>query len=156
MPCNVIRSGSEFVDRSFQAALRGFLDSEKSVLMLQAPTGAGKTRGFSNFYDYGLKSLIVLPNNVLIDQNFNDFSRLMPGVTVITGEKVSQKSKEWGQDKSQVVERLVLDGTIIFTNPTMLLFMLTNFYRRRMSRSDQIATLLLNGLRLVVLDEFHV
>ena len=156
MPCNVIRSGSEFVDRSFQAALRGFLDSEKSVLMLQAPTGAGKTRGFSNFYDYGLKSLIVLPNNVLIDQNFNDFSRLMPGVTVITGEKVSQKSKEWGQDKSQVVERLVLDGTIIFTNPTMLLFMLTNFYRRRMSRSDQIATLLLNGLWLVVMYEFHV
>lgn len=149
MACQLIESGEEYVDRSFQEIVAGFLDSKKNILVLQAPpTGAGKTRAFSRLYSDVYRSFIVMPNNVLIDQNFREFSASMTGVERITASSVRENAVKWNLGREYTITKMVSNSTLVFTNPpTLLLFILTNFYRPPpRSRSDTFHTSLSRGL----------
>ncbi|PYB67553.1 type I-D CRISPR-associated helicase Cas3' [Thermoplasma sp. Kam2015] len=156
MVCRLIKAPEEYVDRSFQEILAGFLSSDKNVMILEAPTGAGKTTAFSRLFNDRFKTIVVMPNNVLIDQNYTAFSSTIPGVSEITGSSLQEEMNKYNQKKDVLISKIIGQSSIIFTNPTLLFYILLNFYKIPHSRSDQVSDLVLEGVRCVVLDEFHV
>lgn len=149
--------------RKFQLEMENFVASpNKTICILDAPTGAGKTEGFKKLAG-DKKIIIVVPTNLLADQIYERFSgeNSSEKATLLIAKKINEKKEESrskGRKSStqKVIESMISFKKYIITNPTILLRLLLNLYNYKDSREDQITSFLLHDISLIVFDEFHV
>jgi CRISPR-associated helicase Cas3 len=145
----------------FQLKMKEFAEysSKKRVALLSAPTGSGKTFGFKNMSVDGF-ILILLPNNLLSEDVYSDFNKAVDGVALLNSKTVNQllhKHKNEGfqeVNKDSVIEEIVSGKRICISNPELFYYLILNYKYQKLS--DFLTNLLKDGLRLIVIDEFHV
>ncbi|MGE9811249.1 DEAD/DEAH box helicase family protein, partial [Ferroplasma acidiphilum] len=148
--------------RPFQEEMREFADysNKKRVALLSAPTGSGKTFGFKNMVVNGF-IMILLPNNLLSEEVYQDFNDAATGVSLLNAKSVNQllaKHKNEGfQDisKDKVIEEILTGSKICITNPEFFYYLILNKYKFY-QLNDSLTDLLKDGLRLIIVDEIHV
>ncbi len=145
--------------REFQKAMKDFLeDKEHSVMVLKAPTGSGKTFGFYMLNEKN-NVLIIMPNNELVEQVYNDIKKMGKNVKKITASDLDLIENSKGIDRKSAFNSLISspfdDNYFVVTNPEILLRLVINKYTIS-DRMDEISLLRKNGFNLIIIDEFHV
>ncbi|ARD84825.1 CRISPR-associated helicase Cas3 [Ferroplasma acidiphilum] len=146
----------------FQERMKEFADysNKKRVALLSAPTGSGKTFGFKNMVVDGF-IMILLPNNLLSEDVYQDFNNVPIGVSLLNAKSVNQlldkHKKEGFQDitKDKVIEELLSGSKICISNPEFFYYLILNKYKYY-KLNDSLTDLLKDGLRLIIVDEVHV
>jgi CRISPR-associated endonuclease/helicase Cas3 len=158
--------------RDFQAEMEAFsLDKSSKICILDAPTGSGKTYGFKLMSQLEGFTLIVLPNNLLAKEVFDNFKKDI-SVALLTGPEIKkfmdlQISRGFTDfTKRKAVGQIINNNKIIITNPTVFYYIILNFYfyklkdyeekNKRTLRGDHLSQLISQGLRMIIFDEFHV
>ncbi|QRF75588.1 CRISPR-associated helicase Cas3, subtype CYANO [Thermoplasmatales archaeon] len=149
--------------RQFQLEMVRFAEnSEKRVAVLSAPTGAGKTLGFSMMGNGSKTTLIVFPNNLLSNETLHTFNKT--GVNDVALLNASSINRVMREKKSmgfhdftlrKAIGLILRNKKFILTNPTVFYNLLTNHYSQQ-SREDMLSELMRNNLSTVIFDEFHI
>ena len=145
--------------RDFQRAMKDFLDDKiHSVMVLKAPTGSGKTYGFYMLNEKN-NILIIMPNNELVEQAYNDIKKMGKNVKKITASDLDLIENNNDIDRKSAFNSLISspidDNYFVITNPEILLRLVINKYTIS-DRIDEISLLRKNGFNLIIIDEFHV
>lgn len=158
----------QFISRDFQNKVYDFLkenNDDRNILVLNAPTGAGKTYSFKFLEDTDGFSFIVMPNNFLIEEKMEEFGRIIDPkkIGILSSPSINNTLLENGLEKNKdsflnAIFTSIYNRKIIITNPSFLFLIFYNFYWARVhgKRGGMIQELILRGLRTIIFDEFHV
>lgn len=146
--------------RKFQSELIEFVrNGTERVAILDTPTGSGKTYSFKKIGSQDMKTVIVLPNNLLAKEASKDFGE---NSAVLNKESITEYNKK--RTKKYSIQRTTLSETImeiinekthIITNPTVFYYLLLNHYNQG-EKEDMITILVKNNIKTVIFDEFHI
>lgn len=159
------RINPQYISRDFQGKISEFYDNKKNVLILDAPTGAGKTHSFNLLENIEGVHFLVLPNNLLIEEKFVEFSRLIGEKRVLRLSKkyIDDYMKEHNHQPKNYnyflndLDDMLYNKKLIITNPALLFLIIFNFYWKKVrKRGSQMSDLILNGLKSIIFDEIHV
>ncbi|AAT42590.1 type I-D CRISPR-associated helicase Cas3' [Picrophilus oshimae] len=143
--------------RRFQEEMEKFIkDREHSIMVLKAPTGSGKTYGFYNLNEKN-NVLMVMPNNVLVEQVYNDLIKQNKNCKKLTADDLDSIENDKNIDRRRAFNLLINpdENSFVITNPEILLRLVINKYTTS-DKIDEIALLKENGFNLIIIDEFHV
>ncbi|MGC8726182.1 MAG: DEAD/DEAH box helicase [Thermoplasmata archaeon] len=146
--------------RKFQEDMKGILNQNKRVVILDAPTGSGKTFAFSKLANDMQTTIIVLPNNLLGKEVYDSLNSSNPNEVVFLNAKnvrecvLSYKSKGFSMTKAKAIELLISGKKYVVTNPTIMYYIILNYYTS--NKEDMISTLIKNNLSLIIYDEIHI
>ncbi len=144
--------------RQFQLDLKRTMeDPLKRIVILNAPTGSGKTFAFKEIKKKG-KVMIVLPNNLLSEEVRNGINKracLLNKKNI--EEHIEKVYKTQGKkcSKAEAIEQMAIENDYVVTNPTVFLFMLLNYYLQN-EKDDMISRLMKHDLQTIIFDEFHI
>ncbi|MDA8054692.1 MAG: type I-D CRISPR-associated helicase Cas3' [Thermoplasmatales archaeon] len=151
--------------RLFQEEMKEFSGNDNDVLLLDAPTGAGKTRGFLTMNENG-GVIIVLPTNILSNQVYEDLLRDKKSVVMLSKEMIDKALESDYSNRSigrlNALKDIIYFKNFIVTNPTVLLYLILNYYGHREDEeiggyeNDMAIFLLKQGFKTIIFDEFHV
>ncbi|MGP6206918.1 type I-D CRISPR-associated helicase Cas3' [Cuniculiplasma sp. SKW3] len=144
--------------REFQLELKKAIDSSNNrIVILNAPTGAGKTFAFREIKKDG-RIMIVLPNN-LLSEEVNDGIGNM--ACLLNKQKIDEHIHKVYRDqnancsKAEAIEQMVIESDYIITNPTVFFFILSNHYTQN-AKDDMISRILKYKIDTIIFDEFHI
>ena len=151
--------------RLFQEDMKQFSHNRNNILLLDAPTGAGKTRGFLNMNENG-GVIIILPTNILSKQVYDDLVKEGKSVVMLSKEMID-KALETDYSgraigKLNAIKEMISFKNFIVTNPTVLLYLILNYYGHRENEeiksyeNDMSTFLFKQGFNTIIFDEFHV
>ena len=158
----------QFISRGFQNRIYDFLtdkSQDNKIMILNAPTGSGKTYSFKFLEDSEGFSFIVLPNNFLIEEKVQEFSKLIDGKKIgqISSPSVRNALIDNGVEMNKesfldYIFNSIYGKKIIITNPSFLFLVFYNFYWSRVHGrvGGMIQELITRGLKAIIFDEFHV
>lgn len=156
---------SENGERTFQKEMVEFSKNKHDILVVNAPTGAGKTRAFQDMGRNG-GVIIVLPTNILADEVYRDLKEMNKSVVMLSKEKIddSMKSDYSHREVSRfnAIKDMISLKKFIVTNPTVLLYLILNYYGHgvgenvRRTELDMAGFLHKQGFNMIIFDEFHV
>ncbi len=147
----------------FQVRIMNVLSQEEDCLLIQAPTGSGKTFAFtlplmgdfSNRVD-GPKELIITPTNALAHQIRDDVLKGMEGtdrkldVGIWTARTLGPS---WWERTDEIVRSLDFNDVIV-SNPDIISLFVAGFYLHPGDRAKQ-WTRLFRRISVVFIDEYH-
>jgi len=144
----------------FQKEIAEVQYAKENCLIVEAPTGAGKTRALSNLAmecSSPLSSvlLIVSPTNALATQTARDISKQTEGLTVTTWS--SRNLREKGIGRNDELLNATMTSNVILSNPDILHLFTQNYYSSRNGRRQRNQTFEQGMSRLGthVFDEYH-
>lgn len=146
--------------RKFQSELLEFARKGKErVAILDTPTGSGKTYSFKQVGSQDMKTIIVLPNNLLAKEVSKDFGF---DSTVLNKESILyftrkriEKYNIQKASRSETIMEIISDKSHIITNPTVFYYLLLNHYSEN-EKEDMISILIKSNVKTIIFDEFHI
>lgn len=151
--------------RLFQEDMKKFSHNYNHILLLDAPTGAGKTRGFLNMNENG-GVIVILPTNILSKQVYDDLLDHQKSVVMLSKEMIDKALEtdysERDIGKLNAIKDMISFKSFIVTNPTVLLYLILNYYGHREDNeikpfeNDMAIFLHKQGFNTIIFDEFHV
>jgi len=160
-----IKLGPSYVEeregeRVFQRDMIEFTENrDGKVLILDAPTGAGKTTAFKKLNTLGTV-LIVLPNRLLQEEVAREIKKANFSFSEINKDSIDNLSKVSDERRVDAVKEMLTGKDFIITNPVILLNILLNLYGSKNLGPDKFKNLssflLKQGIKVIVFDEFHV
>ena len=161
----------QYINRDFQNIISQFLlerGVNKKILVVDAPTGAGKTHAFSNLGRFEGITFLVLPNNFLIEEKYNEFVS-KDGMTTNQVRKLSRSEIDEYIAKNDLgnkndpkavlnaIEGILSGSKIVITNPSITFLILYNHYWKKYHiMGSHLAELIAAGLVNIVFDEIHI
>ena len=158
----------------FQAMIRDIVKSPYDCIFIDAPTASGKTFSFllptgCNYLTVRrVKTLIVSPTNLLIEQTYSDIvgkitenSELRDiNITKITGKSLVGLTLH---ERAKKIRRDFVINDIIISNPDIIALFLTGFYdinydehREKEFTRNRSTEDIFSELNVVIFDEYHV
>lgn len=147
----------------FQVKIMNVLSQKEDCLLIQAPTGSGKTFAFTlplmgDFSDRvdDPKELIITPTNALAHQIKDDISNGLEGsnkkpkVGVWTAQTLG--SSWW--NRTEEIVRSLESSDVIVSNPDIISLFVAGFYLLHGDRAKQ-WTRLFRRISVVFIDEYH-
>lgn len=149
---------------SFQASIMDVFDQKEEVLIVSAPTAAGKT------YAFGLptvaapktafgrqKTMIVSPTNSLSGQIVNDLKKDW-GEEISAIRLSASDIRARGVKKPGEIFQKIKENDIIVTNPDIISLLMSGFYYRWVDRPDKKRQWsdIFRRISLMIFDEFHI
>lgn len=143
----------------FQDRMADLKNWESDTLVVDAPTGSGKTYGFIELCKRNVKGkkdgrlLIVEPTRKLCRQVYQDFNEEGFDPEIIDAESIKNEQKQ-SEGNFQTIRRLFRRSRwdVVITNPVQLSMIAHNFYQG--SKEDRIFSLRRN-FPYVAIDEWH-
>jgi CRISPR-associated helicase Cas3 len=166
-----ITTNKQFIKRDFQNIISQFLLEQgggRKVLVVDAPTGSGKTHAFSNLEKFEGITFLVLPNNFLIEEKFNEFVN-RGSIAPNQIRKLSRSEIDYNIIKNGLGDKndprsvltaieFILSGSkIVITNPSIIFLILYNHYWKKYhTKGSHLVELIEAGMVNVVFDEIHI
>lgn len=151
--------------RLFQNDMKNFSQNYNNILLLDAPTGAGKTSGFLTMNRNG-GVIIILPTNILSKQVYEDLLHNKKSAVILSKDMIDKALEmnysERGIGKLNAIKDMISFKDFIVTNPTVLLYLILNYYGHRENDgikpydNDMATFLFKQGFNTIIFDEFHV
>ena len=148
--------------RLFQAQMIDFYnDIEKKIALVSAPTGSGKTYGFSLLGIDNKTTFIIFPNNLLSRETSDSLIKSGQQVAILNAKEINRCMYEFkgkgfiNFTRRKAIEYILSNKKFIVTNPTIYFNLLKNTYDS-FSKEDMITTLIQNNVTTIIFDEFHV
>jgi len=168
-----IRTEEQYINRDFQDRISEFLKDDqrkKKILVVDAPTGAGKTHAFKSLKDSSGITFLVLPNNFLIEEKYVEFAQNdMIGSTYIAklsraviDQTIENQGLKYNGNQESVLEAIdfILSNSslkLIITNPSILFLILYNYYWNKIhKKGSHLSELIVKGLINLIFDEIHI
>jgi len=168
-----IRTEEQYINRDFQDRISEFLKDDqrkKKILVVDAPTGAGKTHAFKSLKDSSGITFLVLPNNFLIEEKYVEFAQNdMIGSTYIAklsraviDQTIENQGLKYNGNQESVLEAIdfILSNSslkLIITNPSILFLILYNHYWNKIhKKGSHLSELIVKGLINLIFDEIHI
>lgn len=148
---------------SFQLALMNIHQQEEDCLIINAPTGAGKTYGFglpTLSSEAGIsgrsKTLIISPTNALIKQTWNDLGEVW-SKRISVNSFSAKDIRETGLKRPQKMFERIREHDITVTNPDLISLLVAGFYYRYVdnTRLRQWSDIFKN-VSTIIFDEYHL
>jgi len=161
----------QYIKRDFQSKIEQFLlegRSNKRVLIVDAPTGAGKTHTFKRLDNSEGVTFLVLPNNYLIEEKYEEFlsSGLIRSsyLKKLSREDITHTIEEEGLGKDNdphailtAIDYIISNSKLIITNPSIVFLILYNHYwERYYAKGSHLSNLITKGLVNIIFDEIHI
>ncbi len=140
LPPQFIKFGDEIINgrrlHSFQSALAHVMEQKEDCLIINAPTGAGKTFAFglatgcSSDNPFGgkvVKTLILSPTNALISQTFKDLSEEWES-QLLVGSFSSRDLRSAGSKRGLEIMERIRNNDITVTNPDIISLLIAGQY----------------------------
>jgi len=148
-----------YINRDFQKKMENFAKNDKEVAILNAPTGAGKTYGFKKMVSEGF-ILILLPNNLLSEEVYQTFKD--EDISILNSNSINNTINNYKNrgfkefTKDDAIKNIITNKKIIISNPEIFYYIILNNYKKNSKNSDSITDFIINGLRIIIVDEVHI
>ena len=156
--------GKKYILHTFQEMFYSDLSNLPTVILVIAPTGAGKTFAFTlpiiyaKNHNYFLpRGLVIAPTNALVEDMYNSF-REMAKTEKITGGTLQKH----GIERPKELLNKVKSANIVVTNPDIVNFVIHGGYhieefgKRRHILNFQDWTEFFGKIDYVIFDEYHL
>lgn len=131
--------------------LRWLHEGDEQVVVVNSPTGSGKTAAFSELCRKKRKTLLIYPTNALLKQQKKVIEdEFESSAKILSGDKLSEKGYDRVQEMLGHVKGIAGEN-VILTNPDILQAIIQNSY----VDPSQEAIEFFNHFDGVVYDEFH-
>lgn len=137
------------IARAFQNRVVEWVhEDQRSVAVLRAPTGAGKTASFHELIETRSLTLLVYPTNALLRQQRDRFEKEVD-VAVLNSNTLEGRGHERTENLLRFLDRYEHDHEVIVTNPDILQAIIQDMYRGEQAME------FFNRFDAIVYDEFH-
>lgn len=136
--------------RAFQNRVAEWVhDDDKTVAVLQAPTGGGKTATFHELIESRSLTLLVYPTNALLRQQRMRFQNEGVNVAVLNSNTLDGHGHERTEDLLSFVDRYGANHEVVITNPDILQAIIQDMYQGGQAMD------FFSRFGAIVYDEFH-
>ncbi|RLI75965.1 type I-D CRISPR-associated helicase Cas3' [Archaeoglobales archaeon] len=156
--------GKKYILHTFQKVFYSDLSNLPTVIVVIAPTGAGKTFAFTlpiiyakNHNYFPPRGLVIAPTNALVEDMYNSFKKIAK-VEKITGSTL----KKHGIERPKELLNRVKSANIVVTNPDIVNFVTHGGYhieesgKRRHILNFQDWTEFFGKIDYIIFDEYHL
>lgn len=156
--------GKEYALHTFQEIFYSELSNLPTVIVIIAPTGAGKTFAFTlpiiyakNHNYFPPRGLVIAPTNALVEDMYNSFKKVAK-TEKITGSTLQKH----GIERPKELLNKVKSANIVVTNPDIVNFVIHAGYhieesgKRRHILNFQDWTEFFGKIDYVIFDEYHL
>ena len=151
---------------AFQSALAHVMEQKEDCLVINAPTGAGKTFAFglasgsspdNPFGGKVVKSLVLSPTNALISQTFKDLKEEWEARLSVVSF-ASKDLRTSGSKRAMEIMERIRTNDITVTNPDIITLLIAGRYHwsSRDPRKERQWSDVLKNISVMIFDEYHV
>lgn len=121
----------------------------ESIVVLRAPTGAGKTATFHELIETNELTLLVYPTNALLKQQQQRFEDEGVSAKALSGDTLEGHGRKRTENLLRFVNKYAADHEVVVTNPDILQAVVQDLYRGGQAME------VFERFDAIVYDEFH-